>query len=169
MSSPLQMPLWTKMKREVGLEQAHKETRNTRQKQLILDCMKNAGGAHMTVEEIYDRIREGNEHISIATVYRNLRLLEERGTVKKVYVADDSLAYYEMSDNTSPHSHHHLVCRQCGTILDFEDDLLDGLEKLIESTKHFQIQDHRVIFYGICEACQKKALQNHADQHPSES
>lgn len=146
------------------MEHVHKGTRNTRQKQLILDCMKNAGGAHMTVEEIYDRIRKEHQHISIATVYRNLRLLEERGVVKKVYVTDDSLAYYEMSDS-SPHSHHHLVCRRCGAILDFEADLLESLEKLIESTKGFKIQDHRVIFYGICENCQKKLAEEKQAGH----
>ncbi|WP_041686993.1 Fur family transcriptional regulator [Ethanoligenens harbinense] len=142
------------------MEKPHKETRNTKQKQLILDCMKNAGGAHMTAEEIYNRIRQESQTISIATVYRNLRLLEENGTVKKVYVADDSLAYYEMSDAQSPHAHHHLVCRKCGAILDFEADLLDGLERLIESTKHFQIEDHRVVFYGVCEACRRRDGEN---------
>lgn len=143
----------------------HKDTRNTRQKQLILECMKQAGGAHMTAEEIYDRIRSTDARISIATVYRNLRLLEENGTVKKVVVTDDSLGYYEMSDGLSPHAHHHLVCRVCGGIYDFEADLLEGLEKLIETTKGFVIEDHRVVFYGVCAACRaKQAAQETAGQ-----
>ncbi|HCC00299.1 MAG TPA: transcriptional repressor, partial [Ruminococcaceae bacterium] len=132
------------------MKKGHKETRNTKQKKLILDCMKGAGGAHMTAEEIYDRIRGEHQQISIATVYRNLRMLEANGTIRKIYVADDSLSYYEMSDASSPHSHHHLICRECGAILDFEADLLENLEKLIETTKKFKIEDHRVVFYGIC-------------------
>lgn len=138
------------------MEHVQKVPRNTKQKQLILDCVKDAGGTHMTAEEIYNRIRKDHQHIGIATVYRNLRLLEEHGTVTKVYGTDDSPAYYEMSDATAPHAHHHLVCRRCGAILDFEADLLDGLEKLIETTKHFQIEDHRVVFYGVCASCQKR-------------
>ena len=144
----------------------HKDTRNTRQKQLILNCMKQAGGAHMTAEEIYDRIRSTDAHISIATVYRNLRLLEENGTVKKVVVTDDSLGYYEMSDGLSPHAHHHLVCRVCGGIYDFEADLLEGLEKLIETTKGFAIEDHRVVFYGVCAACRAKQAARETPAQP---
>lgn len=128
--------------------------------------MKQAGGAHMTAEEIYDRIRSTDAHISIATVYRNLRLLEENGTVKKVVVTDDSLGYYEMSDGLSPHAHHHLVCRVCGGIYDFEADLLEGLEKLIETTKGFAIEDHRVVFYGVCAACRAKQAARETPAQP---
>lgn len=135
---------------------AKKETRNTRQKRLIIDCLHDSGGAHLTVEEIFHRIKINDQHISIATVYRNLRLLEEQGIVKKVYVADDALGYYELSENNNPHSHHHLVCRRCGAIIDFEADLLENLEKMIEDTKGFTIEDHRVAFYGVCKACKNK-------------
>lgn len=138
------------------MEGKAKETRNTRQKKLIIDCLTLNGGTHLTAEEIYDRIRDTDQRISIATVYRNLRLLEEQGTVEKVYVADDSLSYYELSENDQPHSHHHLVCRKCGRIFDFEADLLESLEKMIEETKGFSIEDHRVIFYGVCRECREK-------------
>ncbi|HEX2938732.1 MAG TPA: transcriptional repressor [Ruminiclostridium sp.] len=60
-----------------------KETRNTKQKRLILDCIKSSNGQHMNVEEIYNRIKEHDEQISIPTIYRNLRILEEQGVVKK--------------------------------------------------------------------------------------
>ena len=134
------------------MDDIKKETRNTKQKKLITECLIGCGGAHLTVEEIYDLIRHNDQQISIATVYRNLRLLEDQGTVKKVYVADDALAYYELSENNLPHSHHHLICKHCGAIIDFEEDLLDSLEKMIEETKDFSIEDHRVVFYGICSA-----------------
>ena len=140
------------------MEETKKETRNTKQKKLIIDCLNGCGGVHMTVEDIYNRIRTTDEQISIATVYRNLRLLEEQGTVKKIYVADDSLAYYELSENNLPHSHHHLICRNCGDIIDFEVDLLDSLEKIILETKDFTIEDHRVVFYGICSECKKQGI-----------
>jgi Fur family ferric uptake transcriptional regulator len=139
------------------LDDNKKETRNTKQKKLIIDCLKGCGGAHLTVEEIYDLIRENDNQISIATVYRNLRMLEERAIVKKIYVADDALAFYELSENNVPHSHHHLICRQCGAIIDFEADLLESLEKMIEETKDFSIKDHRVVFYGICSDCKKES------------
>lgn len=134
-----------------------KETRRTHQKELITECLKSCDGEHLTAEEIYDHIRDKDQRISIATVYRNLRLLEEQGAVEKVYVADESLAYYELNVDNLPHSHHHLVCRRCGGIFDFEPDLLDSLEHMIEETEDFSIDDHRVIFYGTCSQCKKKA------------
>lgn len=132
-----------------------KETRNTKQKRLITECIKQSGGKHMTVEEIYNLIKEHDEKISIATVYRNLRLLEQQGVVKKVYMAEDAPTFYEFSDNDT-HAHHHLVCSRCGAITDFDEDLLDSLEKIIEEKKGFLIKDHRVVFYGICKNCREK-------------
>lgn len=132
-----------------------KETRNTKQKRLIFDCIKANGGRHLTVEEIYNLIKKHDEKISIATVYRNLRLLEEQGVVKKVYMAEDAPSFYELSGSDT-HAHHHLVCSDCGAIIDFDQDLLESLEKTIEEKKGFLIKDHRVVFYGICEKCRKK-------------
>jgi Fur family ferric uptake transcriptional regulator len=139
------------------LNDGKKETRRTHQKELITECLKDCDGEHLTAEEIYDRIRDRDQRISIATVYRNLRLLEEQGAVEKVCVDDDSQAYYELSADDLPHSHHHLVCRNCGGIFDFQPDLLDSLEHMIEETEDFSIADHRVIFYGTCSQCKKKA------------
>lgn len=109
----------------------------------------------MNVEEIYNLIKERDEKISIATVYRNLRTLEQQGVVKKLYMAEDSPSFYELNDNDE-HTHHHLVCRKCGAIIDFDEDMLDSVERTIEEKKGFKIQDHRVVFYGICSECLKK-------------
>jgi Fur family transcriptional regulator, ferric uptake regulator len=128
-----------------------KETRNTKQKRLIRDCIKDSG-RHMTVDEIYNFIKKQDEKISIATVYRNLRVLEEQGVVKKLYMAEDAPLFYELNDSDE-HTHHHLVCSRCGAITDFDEDLLESLEKTIEEKKGFKIKDHRVVFYGLCKAC----------------
>jgi Fur family ferric uptake transcriptional regulator len=61
-----------------------------------------------------------------------------------------------MCASTSEHSHHHLICRECGKIVDFEEDLLETIEKKIKDTKDFTITDHRVIFYGYCKSCVDK-------------
>ena len=132
-----------------------KDTRNTKQKRLILDCIKDSGGHHMTVEEIYNLIKKHDEKISIATVYRNLRLLEEQGVVKKVIMTEDAPIFFELCDSDA-HTHHHLVCSHCGKIIDFDEDLLDSLEKIIEEKKGFLIKDHRVVFFGLCECCREE-------------
>lgn len=154
---------------EARNEEVKKETRNTKQKRLIIDCLNKYGSNHMTAEELLNLIHRQDDKISIATVYRNLRLLEEQGLVRKVFVSDDATAYYEAADNAKTHSHHHLICRQCGAIIDFEEDLLESAEKIIEQTKGFTIQDHRVTFFGICAACNEKnrlERENHPDDKP---
>ena len=143
------------------MEELKKETRNTKQKKMIMDCLRSNGSSHLTAEEIYNLIRENDQQISIATVYRNLKLLEEQNLVKKNFVSEETSSFYELCDSSEPHAHHHLVCQQCGAIIDFEEDLLEALEKMIELTKGFKIKDHRVVFYGLCSDCQ---AQNAADR-----
>jgi Fur family ferric uptake transcriptional regulator len=139
-----------------SLDDIKKETRNTKQKRLIIECLEKNRNSHLSAEEIYNLIRQGDQQISIATVYRNLRLLEEQGVIRKIFVSEDALAFYELSENNVPHSHHHLICRRCGKIIDFEEDLLEAVEKMIEVTEGFFIEDHRVVFYGVCRECRQK-------------
>lgn len=126
--------------------------RNTKQRNLLLECFNNNKDRHLTVEEIYDIAKSIDSNIGIATVYRNVKLLEEQGVIKKIELPDFLLAY-EMCAYKSEHSHHHLICRKCGKIVDFEEDLLEAIEKKIKDTKDFTITDHKVIFYGYCKMC----------------
>ena len=54
---------------------------------------------------------------------------------------------------------HHLICRTCGKITPFKDDLLEELERRIEEEEGFHVLDHELKFYGQCMDCQKKAKQ----------
>lgn len=129
------------------------EFRNTKQKQIILDCIKNCGYSHFTVEDIYEHLKKCNKKISLATVYRNIHALEEQGIIKKIYIADDNTSFYELS---STKQHYHLVCSRCGAIIDFDESLMESFEKIIERKNGFIIKDHRVVFYGLCSSCREK-------------
>jgi Fur family ferric uptake transcriptional regulator len=129
--------------------------RNTKQRNLLLECFNSNKDRHLTVEELYDIAKSKDDNIGIATIYRNVKLLEEQGVIKKIELPD-LLISYEMCASTSEHSHHHLICRECGKIVDFEEDLLETIEKKIKDTKDFTITDHRVIFYGYCRSCVDK-------------
>ena len=54
------------------------------------------------------------------------------------------------------HHHHHLICKTCGKVFPFRDDLLDGLERHIEEETGFHVLDHELKFYGQCKKCRKK-------------
>lgn len=133
-----------------------KETRNTKQRNLLIACMKENSNRHITAEELYGLLKEKDSRIGIATVYRNLKMLEADGLIEKLYVFDGVAPCYKMLHNSCEHAHHHLICKSCHEIIDFEDDLLETIEKIIELTKGFTITDHRLVFYGICKDCKEK-------------
>ena len=89
---------------------------------------------------------------------RTVQLLLEMQLVDRISL-DDGCARYEIGeffDGEERHHHHHLICRTCGKILPFKDDLLEDLEDKIEDTTGFHVLDHELKFYGQCRECQKR-------------
>ena len=136
--------------------QIKKEIRNTKQRDLIMECMNANSNKHITVDELFNLLKLKDEHIGIATVYRNLKLLEAESHIEKVNIFDGAAPCYKILHKSFQHMHHHLICQNCSEIIDFEDDLLETIEKIIELTKGFTITDHRVVFYGICSKCKEE-------------
>lgn len=129
-------------------------TRQTKQRKMIIEVFMENQGRHLTPDEMFALVREKDSNIGIATVYRNLKLLDEQGVIKKLLIDEGGgSAFYELQTHGEIHSHHHLICKKCGSVSDFQDDLLDAIEKIIEITSHFEIHDHKVSFYGICMNC----------------
>lgn len=126
--------------------------RNTKQRTLVLKCFSENKGIHLTAEKIYFLAKSQDPGIGIATVYRNIKYLLDNDIIKKVELPD-SPPRYEMSIPEEEHCHHHLICLKCNKIFDFEDDLLESLEKTIKKTRNFTVTDHRVVFYGTCKEC----------------
>ncbi len=127
----------------------------TRQRLAILEVLAEQDGRHMTTEDIYDLVRKEFPEIGIATVYRTVQLLLEMQLVDRIEL-NDGCVRYEIGRQFSGeegHYHHHLVCKSCGKILSFDEDLLDELERQIENKTGFQIWDHELKFYGMCKDC----------------
>lgn len=126
--------------------------RSTKQRRLILDCFEGNPHRHFTVEDLYLVAKKKSPSLGIATVYRNVKMLEESSVIQKVDLPSGPPCY-QLTHDEKAHSHHHLICKKCGAILDFEDDLLEKIEQLIEKSKGFTIDDHKVAFYGTCRQC----------------
>ena len=127
----------------------------TPQRRAILEILLENDNKHLSSEEIYDLVRVSCPEIGLATVYRTMQLLSEVGLISKLNL-DDGCIRYEISLNKEDqHNHHHLICKKCGKIMEAKEDLLDGIEVLIQKEYKFKILDHDVKFYGICEECQK--------------
>lgn len=132
-----------------------KPRRKSTHRELVLSCINSADGKHLSAEQIFDEVRKTHPDIGVATVYRNLKQLEEAGMITKSPVGQGA-ALYELAGPDGGHSHHHLVCTGCGKVEDLEADLLDDIESFVEKKKGFEVSDHRLQIFGLCRACRKK-------------
>ncbi len=124
----------------------------TPQRRAIVDIIIQNAGCHLTTEELYDLVKTDCPEIGLATVYRTVQLLEELGVVSKLDL-NDGCYRYELVREDENHQHHHLICSQCGNVIEVQGDLLEVLEHEIESKYDFHIKNHSVKFYGTCRNC----------------
>lgn len=100
---------------------------------------------HPDVEELYRRAHQLDPHISIATVYRTVRLFEESGIIARHDFRDGRSRYEE-----TPDSHHdHLIDMKTGKVIEFMDDEIERLQALIAQRLGYRLVDHRLELYGI--------------------
>ena len=110
---------------------------------------------HLTAEEIHEIVKTDCPEIGLATVYRTIQLLLGLHLIDRINL-DDGFVRYEIGsagENEAKHHHHHLICRKCGKVISFQDDLLEELEEKIEKTTGFRVVDHEVKLYGYCKEC----------------
>lgn len=124
--------------------------------QVFIDC---GEGIHLSAEEVHELLRKKDFDFGLATVYRNVELLNKLGILNKVDFGDGRTRYEISASDPQLHQHHHLICLKCKKIIEFEDDLLDDLENLIAKKSGFQITNHEVKFFGYCSDCRNKVTQ----------
>ncbi len=120
--------------------------RFSRQREEILKTLKKSK-SHPTAEEIYFQAKRKLPKLSLGTVYRNLNLLSQKGTIRKLQFGTPFDHY---DGDTSPHQH--FVCRICGRIYDLFLDLEEGLMQKAQEEK-LVIEKVEVEFHGICFNC----------------
>ncbi len=100
---------------------------------------------HPDVEELYRRAHAMDPHISIATVYRTVRLFEEAGIIERHDFRDGRSRYEE-----TPDSHHdHLIDMRSGRVIEFVDPDIEALQETIARKLGFRLVDHRLELYGV--------------------
>ncbi|MFX3623879.1 MAG: Fur family transcriptional regulator [Ectobacillus sp.] len=110
---------------------------------------------HLSAEDVYLLVKEKSPEIGLATVYRTLELLSELKIVDKINFGD-GVSRYDLRQEGASRFHHHLICTECGAVEEIQEDLLQDVEKKVEQTWQFKVNDHRLSFYGICKECQEK-------------
>lgn len=126
---------------------ARNHQRLTPQRRMIADVLYHEG-EHKNVDELHQLVRSRDSSVGHATVYRTLKLLQELELVHENSFVDGT-ARYEVSGTHNEH-HDHLVCRQCGHIVEFENDAIEQLQEQIAAKHGFRLGDHRMVLYGDC-------------------
>lgn len=138
-------------------EQLAKEShRLTPQREAVVDVLIKNADDHLSAEEIFMHTRELYAEIGLATVYRNLELLEKLGLIHRFDYGDGQSRYEIRLGDGEEHYHHHLICQQCGSIGEFHSDLLEAIEKRIQEETGFEVTDHCLRFFGLCKVCRNK-------------
>lgn len=137
------------------LKEKLKETgfKITPQRRAIVEILLKHKDKHLSSEEIYDLVRVDCPEIGLATVYRTMQLLDDVGAISKLNLDDGCIRYEIDLDDSDAHNHHHLICKNCGCIIEVKEDLLESIEEQIQKIYNFNILDHDVKFYGLCEDC----------------
>ena len=105
----------------------------------------------LTAQQIFDELRAEGRRVGIASVYRVLDLLTERGLLQRVELGEGT-ARYEPAHADGEH-HHHLVCADCGKVEAFADDELELALRRVESRTGYSVAGHDVVLRGACRDC----------------
>jgi Fur family ferric uptake transcriptional regulator len=134
------------MHRNIDIEAlcADKGLRITEQRRTIARILSEAED-HPDVETLHERAAAVDPGISIATVYRTVRLFEEAGILSRHEFGDGRARYEAASDE----HHDHLIDVETGNVIEFVDEELEALQKRIAEKLGFRLVDHRMELYGV--------------------
>ena len=108
---------------------------------------------HLSTDELHRLVQKKDQGIGYTTIYRTLKLLTECGLASEV-AFHDGIARYEHQYNRR--SHHHMVCTECGSSVEFFSQEVDHLEQDIGRKYRYLTTRHTFQIYGVCEDCRKK-------------
>ena len=133
------------MTRQTLIERsAAKGLRMTGQRRVIADVLEEADD-HPDVEELYARASAVDPKISLATVYRTVKLFEESGLLEKLEFGDGRARY---EDARRAH-HDHLIDMASGEVIEFVDPEIEALQEKIAERLGYELKGHRLELYGI--------------------
>jgi len=123
--------------------------KSTRQRDQIIRVFLEST-EHLSVEELYQRVRQRFPRIGYATVYRTLKIMAQSGWAALRQFGDRTSRFEPCPEGGH---HDHLICLLCGQIEEFESERIEDLQSRIARQKGFHIFDHKLELYGHCSAC----------------
>jgi Fur family ferric uptake transcriptional regulator len=128
---------------------AAKGLKRSRQRDRIAQVFFETPG-HVTVEELVARVRREDPRVSVATVYRTMKLLSDCGLATGRQFGDGQTRY----EATAGREHHdHLICTGCGAIVEFANERIETLQATVARSHGFEVESHKLELYGRCTRC----------------
>jgi Fur family ferric uptake transcriptional regulator len=145
------------MQKQVHLKDflGSKGLKNTREREIILKELETRKD-HFNAEKLYTVLNRKGTKVSRPTIYRTLKLLEQCHLIERLDIKKNCFYYEPIS---SKKDHGHLICEQCGKIMDFLSNGLDTLKSEVCKGKDFKLDNISIQVFGLCRDCQK-ASQN---------
>jgi Fur family ferric uptake transcriptional regulator len=122
--------------------------RMTPQRSMIVSAIEHSSN-HISAEEIYASVVTKYPHVNISTVYRTLELLKEMSLVTETNLGNGRVSYHP----TGKGQHHHLVCTDCGTIIDLDESSFADLKDILRKKYSFQADIRHLAIFGRCLKC----------------
>src|SRR6266850_5764568 len=137
---------------EVFLKHIQKKgLKRTSQRDLILEIFLRTE-AHLSSEDLYRLAKQEDPSIGQTTVYRTLKLLSEAGLAREVRFGD-GVTHYE---HNYKHQHHdHMICSQCGRIIEFFSAELEAIQDAMAAKHRFEVTQHLLRIIGVCAECRR--------------
>ncbi len=137
-------------KARVAAHLARAGLNRSRAREAVIDVFLATHG-HISVDELTASVRHQAPSVSYTTVYRALKLLTDCGFAAPRHFGEGQTRYEPVREGTH---HDHLICAECGDILEFEDDHLEQIQTQIARRHGFRLTHHRMELYGRCSRCQ---------------
>jgi Fur family ferric uptake transcriptional regulator len=159
MGSSPKNPDIDRLRRNLDDYMSEKGLRTTEQRKLIVSTFLE-NDAHFTIDELLEKVRSVDSRVGYATVYRTMKMLAEGGMANELHFGDGATRY-EIADEDAHHDH--LICEQCGQIVEFEEPLIEELQERIAKQHAFVVTHHKHELYGHCadrQACEERRQKN---------
>ncbi|MFQ5470824.1 MAG: ferric iron uptake transcriptional regulator [Gammaproteobacteria bacterium] len=115
----------------------------------IIQILESSEKRHMRAEDVYKSLIESGEDVGLATVYRVLTQFESAGLVTRHHF-EEGHSVFEIDEGRH---HDHIVCISCGKVDEFFDEVIEQRQKEIADKAGFEMTDHNLNIYGLCEDC----------------
>ena len=143
----------TELKEPLRAFLKEKKLHESKVRDVIVDTFLASVDEHVGLETLLEKVRRKHPGVGFATVYRTMKLLVEAGLAHARDFGSGS-TLYEVAHGRAHHDH--LVCEECGKVVEFVDERIEDLQDKVAASNGFELRRHRHELFGICADCRKR-------------